>query len=91
LCFIQKNRVKARSLQESDNEKEGSKKRLECILEFIPQNIDSHQNPSCFIELEHLKWQTTKLQHMLMINRMILCADVVIVIDFLGVNETLDV
>lgn len=55
-------------------------------------------NPSGFKILEHLKWQRGKLQHTLIINRMVLCvcvdANVVIVIDIfivnvLGVNDHL--
>jgi len=38
--------------------------------------LTANQNPSCFKELNHLKWQTRKLQHMLVIDRMISSAGV---------------
>ncbi len=51
---------------------------------IIIKTLAANQNLSCFKELDHLKWEATKLQHALIVNRTILCVgvdtDIVIVI-----------
>lgn len=44
------------------------------------KTLTANQNPSCSKELEHLKWQSTKLQCILIINRTLSCISTNIVI-----------
>lgn len=56
---------------------------------FLQKNktLTANQNPFCFKKHKHSKWQSTKLKHVLIINRMLPCigvdANVVIVLSFL--------
>ncbi len=52
-------------------------------------NLPANQNPSCFKELEYLKWQMIKLYGVLIINRTLLFVDVdanIVIFTVLGVN-----
>ncbi len=40
------------------------------------KSLIANQNPSCFKELDHLKWQTPKLQCTLIINKLLSCIGV---------------